>query len=133
MLAPDFFHVDCALTQQRLHCLFVIEAGSRYVRVLGITAHPDGLARRLSGWPAAWEKSAASGDRASGPAVPEGRHARPEIAKGAARPGRPAGTDRPDRGSQGFGFGSCCQLVPFHFSMKEMCLVYWSPSPIAQA
>jgi len=67
MLAPDFFHVDCALTQQRLHCLFVIEAGSRYVRVLGITAHPDGLARRLSGWPAAWEKSAASGDRASGP------------------------------------------------------------------
>jgi hypothetical protein len=35
--------------------------------------------------------------------------------------------------SQGFGLGSCCQLVPFHFSMKEMCLVYWSPSPIAQA
>ncbi len=34
---------------------------------------------------------------------------------------------------QGFGLGSCCQLVPFHFSMKEMCLVYWSPSPIAQA
>ncbi len=42
MLAADFFQVDCALTLQRLHCLFVIEVGSRYVRVLGVTAHPDG-------------------------------------------------------------------------------------------
>ena len=29
MLATDFFHVDCAVTLQRLYCLFVIEAGSQ--------------------------------------------------------------------------------------------------------
>jgi putative transposase len=29
MLARDFFHVDCAATLQRLHCLFVIEVGKR--------------------------------------------------------------------------------------------------------
>src|SRR4051812_46331116 len=36
MLAVDFFHVDCALTLQRL------EVGDRYLHILGVTGHPDG-------------------------------------------------------------------------------------------
>jgi hypothetical protein len=40
MLATDFFHVDCAVTLQRLYCLSVIEIGSRYLHIPGDHREP---------------------------------------------------------------------------------------------
>jgi putative transposase len=42
MLACDFFHVDCAVTLQRIYVFLVIEIHSRHIHILGTTANPDG-------------------------------------------------------------------------------------------
>jgi putative transposase len=42
MLACDFFHVDCAMTLQRIYVFFVLEVASRSVHLLGATTDPDG-------------------------------------------------------------------------------------------
>jgi putative transposase len=41
MLACDFFHADCAVTLQCLYCFFVMEVGSRYLHIVGVSANPD--------------------------------------------------------------------------------------------
>jgi putative transposase len=41
MLACDFFHVDCAVTLQRIYVFFVLEVPSRSVHLLGATTNPD--------------------------------------------------------------------------------------------
>jgi hypothetical protein len=43
MLAWDFFHVDCAVTLQRIYVFFVLEVPSRSVHLLG--DHPTNTDR----------------------------------------------------------------------------------------
>jgi putative transposase len=42
MPAVDFFHVDCAVTLNRIYVLFALEVSSRYVHILGLTTNPNG-------------------------------------------------------------------------------------------
>jgi hypothetical protein len=54
MLAYDFFHVDCAVTFQRIYVFFVLEVPSRSVHLLDTTTttttNPDGPPSRSATW-----------------------------------------------------------------------------------
>ena len=49
MLACDFFHVDCAVTLQRIYVLFVLEVANRSVHLLGSDHEPGRLVDDAAG------------------------------------------------------------------------------------
>jgi putative transposase len=83
ILACEFFHVDCALTLQRIYVFFVLEVGSRYVHVLGTTTNPDG------GWTTQQIRNLVIdlGDRVDEFRVPRPRPGRPVHGLVRCRPG----------------------------------------------
>ncbi|HEV3288601.1 MAG TPA: integrase core domain-containing protein [Streptosporangiaceae bacterium] len=67
MLAAGFFHVDWTVTLQRLHCLFVMGTGSRYVHVPGDHREPGRAADQTAGpLPADGSGNRAAGSRFPG-------------------------------------------------------------------
>ncbi|WP_410173477.1 hypothetical protein [Frankia nepalensis] len=91
MLAVDLFHVDCAITPRRPYCLFVLEVGSRYVHLVGVTAPPDGP------WTTQQIRDLLMdlADQAAGVPVPG---ARPRAQRTQPVPYLPPRLDRPSRG-----------------------------------
>ena len=71
MLATDFFHVDCAVTLQRLYCLFVMEVGSRSHRSPGQDRRPSSGTPQVSRFTGEYDRflALANADRGGLPAT----------------------------------------------------------------